>query len=227
MKNSSDERGGASQHSTSDAVDFPVLIDDVKMLNEFNMTRCTVFTINAELADNDWVAQLRLRGIPFQLIGLTAVICRPEVDIPRFSDPTQIDSLFNRIEQSGELVVESGQLWIPNELFSSYASSSATQEGDHQELNRGEVWRATFGLIQRALKYQRELVNTAQFVGDCAALDDRGSAALTYSTVETEVFRNWSVGQIENARIHYQHQKEEPEFGVLQWRDAAGEVQDG
>jgi hypothetical protein len=53
--------------------DIPVLIDDVKQYETFEMTRLSFFLIEVTTAVDDWVAILRERGIPFLLFGPSAV----------------------------------------------------------------------------------------------------------------------------------------------------------
>jgi hypothetical protein len=207
-------------------LDIPVLIDDVKSLDGFNMTRCTFFTIDAEAAVDDWVALLRGRGIPFLLMGLSALIHRPEVDVRRFSESDQIDSLFNRIEQSGGLVVESGHIWLPNEMFGMYGKETKHRSPNDPAVQRGAVWRISVGLFQMALQFEREVFSSEQYTEDCLAALKAELPALEYSADESDVFRSWSAAQIEAARIQYYRQREEP-GRVLQWRDEHGEIHDG
>lgn len=77
---------------------IPVLIDDVKKLGSFQMTRCTYFRIEVSAAVVDFVAALRGRGVPFAIFGATSVIDRPETRLETFESPQQIDELFEKIE---------------------------------------------------------------------------------------------------------------------------------
>ena len=44
---------------------IPILVDDVKQLRDFNMTRGSFFTIDASGMGDDWVAILRESKVPF------------------------------------------------------------------------------------------------------------------------------------------------------------------
>lgn len=207
--------------------DIPVLIDDVKSLEDFHVTRCTYFTIDAGAAVDDWVALLRGRGIPFLLLGVSAVIFRPELDVARFEDPDQIDSLFHRIEQIGGVVVETAHIWLPNELFGEHAARAKSPGDDHNPLDRGALWRVSLPLFQSALKFQKEVITLEQFTEDCRLLMSAERSPLAHTPKEWRVFHEWSQAQIEAARLHYQEQKKDPERQVLDWRDEYGELRSG
>ena len=97
---------GPGQPPYEGPYDIPVIVDDrPKRLDAFQMTRCTFFTIEATEAVDDWVAQLRVNDVPFLLLGVFAVIHRPDLEAARFSSPQQISSLFDKIEDTAGLVL--------------------------------------------------------------------------------------------------------------------------
>jgi hypothetical protein len=102
--------------------DVPVLVDDrPKRLGDFQMTRCTFFSVVATDAVDDWVARLRAEKVPFLLMGLFAVIHRPDLESARFTSPEQISALFDRIDDMEGLVVENAHIWLPNFLLEAAA----------------------------------------------------------------------------------------------------------
>lgn len=191
--------------------DVPVLLDDRKSLDGFEMTRCTYFTIQAtDRAVDDWVAELRRRELPFLLLGVTAVIHRPSLTQERFETPSDIDTLFDPIEELGGVVVETSHIWLPNYLL------------DRFEAVRGDVLRLDFGLFRIALLFQREAITMDRLLSVC-------DEAHRYSIVErsedeTRAFRLWSEEQFDQASANFQRQRADPELGVLDWRDADGVI---
>jgi len=207
--------------------DIPVLIDDVKRLGSFNMTRFTFFTIEATTAVDDWVALLRERGIPFLLLGVSPVIHRPDLKATRFTSPEQIDQLLNAIEDIEGLVVETAYIWLPNFLFEIDGRWDPLPSVEDSTAKRGVVWRVSFRLFQKALQFQREVISAVRFSEQCRELMKSPVAPVTHSPDETVVFRTWSAAQLDAARSNYEQQREDLSRGVLPWLDEYGSVNPG
>jgi hypothetical protein len=208
--------------------DIPVLVDDVKHLGDFNMTRLTFFTIDATTAVDDWVALLRERSIPFLLLGLSPVIHRPIVAPTRFTSPGQIDELFKVIEDTEGLVVETAHIWLPNFLFEEDGGKwDLSPSGEDSGAMRGAVWRVSLGLFGKALLFQREVISGARFARQCRELTESSVAPVEYSPEETAVFRVWSTAQIDAGRSNYAQQREDPSRGVLDYLDESGHARAG
>lgn len=208
--------------------DIPVLVDDVKHLEDFNMTRLTFFTIDATTAVDDWVALLRERGIPFLLLGLSPVIHRPIVAPTRFTSPGQIDELFKVIEDIEGLVVETAHIWLPNFLFEEDGGRwDLSPSGEGSGAMRGAVWRVSLGLFGKALLFQREVISGASFARQCRELMKSSVAPVEHSPEETAVFRVWSTAQIDAARSNFAQQREDPSRGVLDYLDESGHARAG
>lgn len=190
--------------------DIPVLVDDVKRLEGFEMARCTYFTVEAAAAVDDWVAGLRARGSPFLILGISPVLHRPDLEEARFQSAEQVDRLFSAIEEVEGLLVETAHIWLPNFLL----------PGGSRE--RGEILRVAFGLFQKALLFQQELIGPERFLEECRELLESEYAAVEPSPGETAAFRDWSAAQLDEARRHYAEQRADPERGVLEWRDERG-----
>jgi hypothetical protein len=207
--------------------DIPVLLDDVKHLDNFTMTRFAFFTIEAATAIDDWVTLLRVRDIPFLLIGISSVIHRPDLEATRFTSPEQIDRLFNVIEEIEGLVCETAHIWLPNFLFEGGDKWDLSLGLENSPATRGAVWRVSFGLFQNALRFRQEVISAARFSEACHALLTYSKAPVTHSPKETAVFREWSIAQIDAARYNYEEQRKDPSRGVLNWLDESGQVRAG
>jgi len=202
---------------------IPILVDDVKQLQGFNMTRGTFFTIDASGMGDDWVAILRGRGVPFLLLGETSSLHRPDLVREKFDSVTSIDRLFERIEEVEGLVVESEHIWLPNFLFDPHIGMYSTKEKPIP-LERGAAWRVGFGLFQMALTFRQEVIEADTYMERCRQLIKAGQIEIGYSQEETEAFRAWSAEQIEAARKNFLQQREDPSRGVLAYVDRTGRV---
>jgi len=204
--------------------DVPALVDDVKTLGSFTMTRCNYFTIEASHSVEDWVALLRDQGIPFLMVGSNPVLHRPSLKSHHFQAPDQIDQLFDAIEALPGLLVESASIWIPNHVFRSGKPDLKEELKQDETLRRGSVWRISYRLFQLAIQFRNEILTTGEFN---EGLTELGGDAVQYSEEETEAFRRWSKAQIEEARDIYYKRKTEKTGPILDYVDKKGNVQQG
>ncbi len=214
--------------SRAEQPDIPVMIDDVKDLEGFDMTRFIFFTINAGETFQDWV-DLRLNPeTPFLVLGDVPVIYRPHRDQQLFRSAQQIDLLFDRIEAAAglNLLIEIEQLWLPNQVLDPKYAERKSAARDNPELWRAAVWRLPLAWFQLALQFERELISQADFAQRCDLLLQSGDLP-RYSAEETRAFQQWSQDQIAAARENYRRQRADPRLGVLNWRNESGQEQPG
>lgn len=202
---------------------IPILIDDIKQLQDFNMTRGTFFTIDASGMGDDWVAMLRGQGVPFLILGITNVLHRPDLEYLFFTSTTLIDQLFDRIESVEGLLVESEFIWLPNILFDSQVSSHSAGQTPAQ-LQRGAVWRIGFGLFQTALTFRQEVIPADTYTERCRQLIQSAQIEIEFSPDESDTFRSWSDEQFEAAKVNFLQQRDDPQRGVLDYVDRYGNV---
>jgi hypothetical protein len=201
--------------------DVPVLVDDrPKRLGDFQMTRCTFFSVVATDAVDDWVARLRAEKVPFLLMGLFAVIHRPDLESARFTSPEQISALFDRIDDMPGLVVENAHIWLPNFLLEAAAP-------DGREVDRGDLLRVSFPLFQRSLQFLGEVISAERFAEQVRELMDGGEPLLAPSPEEAATLHAWSAEQIADARDNYFQQRANPAQVVLPYRDEEGNIHEG
>lgn len=202
---------------------IPILIDDVKQLETFNMTRGTFFAIDASGMGDDWVAILRSREVPFLLLGVTAPLHRPDLIHETFESAASIDNLFERIEEVEGLIVESEHIWLPNFLFDPHIWMYS-QKKKPQPLERGALWRVGFGLFQMALAFRQEVIEADTYMERCRQLIETGQIEIGYSQEETDALHAWSAAQIEAARKNFLEQRVDPSRGVLAYVGRDGRV---
>jgi hypothetical protein len=202
---------------------IPILLDDVKRLRDFNMTRGSFFTIDASGMGDDWVAILRASEVPFMILGVTNVLHRPDMANLLFELDDSIEQLFDQIEGVDGLVVESEHIWLPNFLFDPHIGVYSAQEKPIQ-LERGAVWRIGFGLFQMAVTFLQEVIPAETYKERCWQMIQSGQVEIGYSHDETIAFRLWSEKQFMQARQHFVAQRDDPERGVLDYVAANGQV---
>lgn len=202
---------------------IPILVDDVKQLAGFNMTRSSFFTIDASGMGDDWVAILRGQRVPFLILGVTTALHRPDLEKLLFHSASTIDHLFDQIEAVEGLVVESEYIWLPNFLFDPHSGQYSAGRKPVQ-LERGAVWRIRFGLFQMALTFRQEVIAADTYVERCWQLIQSGQIEIGYSQEESESFRSWSDEQFAAARKNFLQQREDPQRGVLDYVDLDGRV---
>lgn len=200
---------------------IPVMLDDVKLLEEFNMSRCTFFYIESVGNLDNWVGYLRSQDVPFLLLGITAVLHRPDIHNELFRKPGEIEQLFVKVEDVDGLVVESEHIWLPNFLFKPYIVEYS-QDNKTTPLERGAIWRVGFGLFQLALAFQRELIGNAAYTIRCQELYEGDRSPIEYSEEESIAFQAWCREQIEAARQNYLRQRDDESLGVLGYIDENG-----
>jgi len=202
---------------------IPILVDDVKQLRDFHMTRGSFFTIDAGGMGDDWVAILREQGVPFLILGVTNVLHRPNMNELLFSSPGSIERLFDQIEAVEGLVVESEFIWLPNFLFDPY-TGYYTAGSKPAQLQRGAVWRIGFGLFQMAVTFLQEVIPADTYRERCWQMINSDQVEIGYSYAESESFRSWSEDQYKEARKHFLEQRDDPQRGVLKYVDKYGQV---
>ena len=166
---------------------IPVLVDDVKQLRDFNMTRGSFFAIDASGMGDDWVAILRQAEVPFMILGLTNVLHRPDVENLLFDTAASIDQLFDQIEAVEGLVVESEFIWLPNFLFDPHIGYYSTSHKPIQ-LERGAVWRIGFGLFQMAVNFLQEVIAADTYQERFWQMIQSGQIEIGYSHEESKIF---------------------------------------
>lgn len=235
-------QAGPRQPPYDGPYDVPVLVDDrPKRLGDFQMTRCTFFSVVATDAVDDWVARLRAERVPFLLMGLFAVIHRPDLESTRFSSPEQISALFDRVDDLPGLVVENAHIWLPNFVLEAGGGGGPAAAGgepaadgvkyadtaDRDVVERGDLLRVSFPLFQRSLQFLNEVISAERFAEQVRELMESGEPLLAPSPEEAATFHAWSAEQIADARDNYFKQRDNPAQVVLRYRDEQGNVHEG
>lgn len=178
----------------SGGVWIPVWVDSKKLAPDFAMTRCTYFTLERDQSgepgapqeETGWGLELGSWLIPFGLQSLSGVIAGPLEGGEGFASAEQIDRTFDLIEEHPELMVDSGDLWLPNHL-------------PDQCRPGGKVFRLAWDLFSLACAYEAGLIPQEEFQAWCR--DKAG--AIRHSVSEEEAFSAWQELHISAAREIY------------------------
>lgn len=168
------------------AVSIPIMIDDVKKSNSFQMSRCTYFSIASNLPSTE-ITQDPVLKIPSFMIGFTSLICYPMGHSKLFDKSEEISNLFEAVEKVEGLYVDINDIWLPNFVL------------DEKNRKRGRVFRILPELFKLAYDYQNGVISDDEFIKTCAEKNFHTE----YSPEETEAFRQWGLEQIEHARKYY------------------------
>jgi hypothetical protein len=171
---------------------IPVIIDDVKRLDGFDMTRCVYFHIECEDTLDPWVLGVNGMQTPFLMLGLSGIIIQPIDGGNVFTSPQQLEELFSFIEglrregrDEAHMNVEIADVWVPNRML-----------GMEREAARGDVYRVDLDLFQSAMAFTSGRLNYEAFLG--RALENRHEVFFTEQ--ETKVIQAWAAREIERSR---------------------------
>ena len=166
----------------------PLIVDDIKNYQDFNMTRCSYFSIEVEeTLPNITLTINNLTTIPFLLMGLQGIIITVDQQGRRFSNADIIDKHFDSIEELG-LDIDIETLWLPNFKFNGY---------NHQIEN---VYRISGKLFSAAYQYSNSTLSKEEFIRLCEQMED-----IIFSEDETIAFKVWAENQVNDSKANFEN----------------------
>jgi hypothetical protein len=108
-----------------------------------------------------------------------------------FSDQDLIEDTFNFLEESKNLSLEFGHIWIPNLIIGAAVKLESIKEGD--------VFRITDELFRLGYRYSANLINEKTWLTKVSLLNE----AVELSPIESEAFRFWREQQIAKSIKRY------------------------
>jgi hypothetical protein len=207
--------GKIKRKGRHDTVEIPVVVDDVKFDDEFQMARCTYFSIESQEGSAEpWTFGLRGPDLPILLIGTSGAIIGPSPKHVEFRSADDLDELFNRIEDDTSFVVETSNIWLPNDL-------PVRQGGLVQDLVRGDVLRVGRDLFVAGQQYGQQSTTLEYFLETTHRLAEQ----IRVSHEESSVIGEWTARQLAEAKEVYGRLRDQGK--VLEWRDDQGNIQPG
>ena len=157
---------------------IPLIVDDVKDQPEFQMTRLTYFSVETI----DYLAELEISyeklAIPVTVIDLQGIITSTR-NRSEFSTGRSIEKLFDSIDDTGGLFVDTNDIWLPNVLFK-------------KKMHRGDLIRIPKELFKLALAYRSDSLSYPDF----ASYASEYAAEILESEKEEQAFKKWARKQI-------------------------------
>ena len=185
-----------NQLNTNSAT-IPIVVDSVKNLNAYEMTRCTYFSIESIESSPGWILHSDDIDINFFMTGLSGVITSPQDDGLLFDTQDKLDHLFNAIDEHNNLYVDVNDVWLPNELF---------KEKKHTDPERGDVFRIGHELFKLAYTLKEEANTDEYFLHRINQLEI--PKTLIFSEQETSELSKWNLNQIKINKVHYHERSE-------------------
>ncbi len=173
----------------------PIVVDSIKTTDGFNMTRGIYFSVENDDFQEGWELSIAENDLPFIMYLLSGIIVSP-FGKQSFTDPKDIDNLYEVIEGKSNLSIETNYVWIPNNLFC-------------RNHKRGSVYRVHWKLFYKALSYQNNTTDLDDFEYYCGIIEN----PVMYCSVETKIFSEWNKQQINNARKYY-HSNEDKQLRI-------------
>jgi hypothetical protein len=171
---------------------IPIIIDDIKQLDGFDMTRCVYFHIECEDTLDPWVLGVGGTQTPFLMLGLSGIIIQPIEGGIVFTSPQQLEELFSFIEglrredrDEAHMNVEIADVWLPNRML-----------GEQRRVARGDVYRVDLDLFQSAMAFTAGRLDYEAFRG--RTLERRHEVFFTEQ--ETKVIQGWALYEIRRSR---------------------------
>ena len=203
------------QSGRGESMEIPVVVDDVKADETFAMARCTYFSIESQsTVAEPWTIGLKGPDLPVLLMGMSGAIIGAHPKHFEFRNADELDDLLNRIEDDTCFVVETANIWLPNQM-------AVRHGGLVQDLVRGDVLRVGIELFQAGQRFGSEAMPVQQFMKQAGGIE--GQIRLSHS--ESEVMAEWTSRQMSDAKKMYGRFRDKGQ--VLSWRDDAGEIHPG
>jgi len=165
-------------------VTVPVIIDSVKMIDDFQMSRCVYFRAGWDDSP-PFAAWSGVRGGMLPMWDQGALLVKPRRG-DRFRTVAAIHRLFSWCEENGMLLTQ-GHVWVPNRLLARSAD----------RIQRGNVYRLPYVLFQRCKQ-----MASGRNAQDRMLFEWEGDGP-EFSPDETDAFAAWGEEQIHVARRRY------------------------
>ena len=166
---------------------IPIIIDDIKKYENFEMSRCSYFSIEVDAPSPAWNINLQDNNtIPFHLLSMQGIITNYDEKGGIFKTAAQIEALFNRIESADAHMVDINDIWLPNFLFG-------------EQLQVGNLFRISEALFTLAYQFRNSNLTKIVFLEECTAK----LSEISYSLEESISFGEWAEQQISQAKDFY------------------------
>lgn len=182
-------------------ISIPIIVDVERNIDEYQMIRCSYYTIQADEPITDLQLNIGDFDSPIFLLNLEAILIGAPNKTNRFETVQDIEAMYKYVEQYDELFVDINDLWVPIEWFGKV------------KIKQGMVFRIPAERFILCWKLRNDRISTDEMFLD---EDVRKKAIVSrflqkpvveYSD-ESVVFGNWIQDQINQSRDGYNKNKE-------------------
>ena len=167
---------------------IPLIVDDLKPLPDYPLVRCNYLSVECDAEASPWTIHIGGRRLPFFMAGLSGVITRAP-GASKFRDVTDLENLFELIEDEAGLLIDIDDIWLPDFLF----------RRTRFRPRNGRVYRITPEAFSLALTFREGRLDLPRFIEAVRELPK----PLAYSGRETGTFEAWRNRQIQDARDRF------------------------
>jgi hypothetical protein len=164
----------------------PLFLDSMNPSGSATFVRCTYFCIDCQMPQAGWSLELNGGSLPILLLGMSGIILSP-LEGGSFTNPQQIERLFDAIEQTDGSMVEVNDVLVPAWLLLG------------REQTRGEVFRADFDFFRTAFAFRSGRLSNEEYLRQT----ERAHSPLVFSAEETLAFRTWERNIINEVKRDY------------------------
>lgn len=161
------------------------MLDAIRDVDGQAMARCVYLVVSADEPAAGWELVLARSRMPIALVGLGAIVLRPDEATERFVDVATIDRLYRDVEAIPGLLIDIDDVWLPAAPF----------EGGEP----GAIYRVAFGLFARGYAFRENRLSAV----DLAMAGREPADAVVLSSEETRAFREWNRRVVTEARRLY------------------------
>jgi hypothetical protein len=168
-------------------ITIPVQIDSIKQMDDFQQTRCVYYRLEKTNGPVGWPLGANVTNMHIWTWGDWGVLTGPDFTAEGasyFDSKESIIKTIDRVESIEDMCIEQGYIWIPNELILSRMSKAKVRVGD--------IFRMSETLFRDCYRYTADMISESEWLESCEAHSD----GISYSSKETEVFRQWRKEQV-------------------------------
>ena len=171
-----------------------LVVDAVRMIDGHQMARCAYYSIASDVPMLDTNIQIEGTNRPFLFIQLEAIFLSAPNAKGYFNSIDEVDSMYTYAEQYDGVFVDINDIWVPYQWFGV------------EEIVAGMIFRIATDRFINCWKFRNDQITVETFLKDSVV--EKKEAILSYSSEETNAFKNWTDQQIELSREIYRENRD-------------------
>lgn len=179
---------------------IPVIADTIRNIDDFDMVRCLYYSVQSDDPLPNWSLTMQGSHFPILLLNLEAIIMGPPNDALVFNRASDVNEMYNFIEEQTQLFVDINELWIPIKWI-------------NNNIKQGMVFRIPPTLFTLCWQFCNNRISVSDLFDNVKAIEPNDQSfsvsggMVAYSDHETRVFNEWTNMQIEQSQKNYHNNK--------------------